>query len=694
MRCPACGTELSVGTQACPHCGLVVRTSGTKFKSGVLAPLLIAFGSIVILGVMSAAAILLAFRARFRANPFYQESLAIARSSPDLQSVLGQPIEEDWFTFGSTEHVYGSDFAEWTASLKGPKGGGRLHGVANRIGASWHYSRLLFSLDAPGKTVDITPPPVKDILLSRESQKKMFLVPLGAVREEYLAWAPAYYKAKFGLDVEVLPIVPLNASVWSAQRHQLIAENLIALMKQALPERTKDQWSILIGVTASDMYIESYDWNYAINDREDGRYGVVSTARLQPIWFSQKWNQALAVSRLQKMITKNVYLLCFDVPLSSDYTSAVSGGVMSPAEVDYMSDQVIGAEGQWHSLLAGVVPAISAVLVPGQPVAWNMDWSAKPPIDLSSEYFAANLWAGPLIQRKTDFYLDGGFPLQFVRAYASNDRESREFGVGTNDSLDISIAGVPGKYLELTLENGVQTHFDRDPPSDRPGKQAYRGRADYFSIFSGGRILMQGYDSDLETREGWHYFFPYRPTAKTESKYAVLTGYSDLQGHRYEMQRNDIGELLSVTTPAGKWLHFESDQQHRFRRLEDSEGRVVNYDYDPKGRLVRVSDSEGKTELYRYDDQNQMVAVLDAEQHALLTVTYSPDRRIASETLSDGRRFQYDYQTNATGNVSQIRFTDPRGYVTVFHYVGKEYTQSLPSRTPDERKRAPEPFLD
>jgi YD repeat-containing protein len=480
--------------------------------------------------------------------------------------------------------------------------------------------------------------------------------------------------------VEVVPAIHVDSSAWDAVRHQLVAEKLIGLMKGALPERAKDQSAILIGLTSEDMYIQSYDWRYAINYREDGRFGIVSTARLRPLLFFQKWNRALTISRLQKMLTKNVYLFCFDVPLSSDYTSAVSGGVMSPLEVDYMSDQVIGAGGRWDSLLTGIVPTISMVLTPEQPVVWDMDWSSKPPIDVSSEHFSANLNAGLLVQRKTDFYLGGDFPLQFVRVYANQDNESREFGVGTNDSLDIYMAGEPSKYLELTQENGVRTHFDRDVAGDSAGMQAYQGRADYLGPFSRGRVFMQRFGSDLKTADGWHYFFPYRPTAKSEVKLTALTGYSDPRGRRFDMERNDAGDLLSVRTPAGKWLHFESDEQHRYRRIEDSEGRTVNYDYDPKGRLIRVSDTQGNGEFYRYDDKNQMLAVIDGSEHVLMSITYFPDGRISSQTLRDGRSFQYEYQRNATGQVVQIRFTDPRGYVTFFGCVGKDFTQSLPSQ--------------
>ncbi|HYL85579.1 MAG TPA: cytochrome c oxidase assembly factor Coa1 family protein [Candidatus Angelobacter sp.] len=648
----------------------------------------------IVLCIGLATAGFFALRAQFRANRVYQESLTLARSSLDLQALLGQPIQEGWWTFVETRHVFGAEFAEWTALIKGPKGGGRLQGVANRVGPSWHYSRLVFTSDGSQKIVDLTPGPAKDQLLLGESEKKVYLVPLGTVPDADLAWAPVYYKAKFALKITVLPAIPLHASAWNSKRRQLIAENLIVLMKQSLPEKVEDQSAILIGVTTADMYIGSFDWNYAINFRQDGRYAVVSTARLGSFLFFQKWNRTLEISRLQKMITKNIYVQCFDVPMSSDYTSAVSGSVMSPEEVDPMSDEIIGAEKRWHSLLTSTVPTISMVTAPNQSVAWNMEWSGKPPTDIATEYFAADLWAGLLIQRRTDFYLTGDFPLQFVRTYISREEPAREFGAGTRDSLDISIGGVPGKYMELTLENGVRTHFDRDTRGDIKGRQAYRGKADYFSPFSLGTIFMRGYDIEIETRDGWHYFFPYRSTAKEEEKYSVLTGYSDPQGRRFEMQRDETGELLRITTPAGKWMNFKHDEHNRFQRIEDSEGRVVNYEYGKRGELVRFADSEGHTEIYRYDEKDQMVAVLNSAGQVQMTISYSQDGWINGQRLADGRTFKYEYHRDKSGNLSQIRFTDPRGYVTSFDYFGNEYLQSLPSKSANPKQGDAQPFLD
>lgn len=693
MKCSSCGAELQPGTQACPFCGVLAESAPARPDSPIFKGILITLTGAIAFGVLVVGAGFFLLRAQFRANPVYQESLAKARSSPSVQTLIGQPIEEGWAAFLETHHVYGSDFAQWTASMTGPKGSGWLDGTANRIGSSWRYSHLTFR-GSGGQIVDLTPPPAQDPLLLSESKKKVFLVPLGNIPEEYLKWAPAYYRAKLAMSMEVLPAIPLRGSTVSAKRHQLVAEELIALMKQALPERVKDQSTVLIGVTSGDMFIQSYDWRYAINYREDGRFAVVSTARLRPSLFFQKWNHALALSRLKKMLTKNVYLLCFDVPLSGDPTSAVSGSVMSPGEVDYMSEEIIGEENRWHSQWNSVVPTVSMILDPNQPAAWNLDWSAKPPVDVSTEYIAADLWAGLLVQRRTDFYLKGDFPLQFVRTYSGRDAESREFGVGTNDSLDIYTGGVPNKYLELALENGVRTHFDFVPRSGGSRGQIYRARADYFSPFSRANLFMRGFDVEIETTEGWHYFFPFRQAAKAEDKYSVLSGYVDPQGRRFEMQRNNSGDLLRVTTPSGKWLNFERDEQNRFRRIESSEGRTVNYEYDAQGRLVRVSDSDGNAEAYRYDEKNQIVAVVDGAGRVQMDIVYSPDGWISSQTLADGRTFKYEYQHDKKGGLAQIRFTDPRGYVTLFDYADKQYLQSLPSKSANPKQADAQPFLE
>lgn len=89
-------------------------------------------------------------------------------------------------------------------------------------------------------------------------------------------------------------------------------------------EMASDPSSILIAVTSRDMFIPSLNWSYAENYRDGARFAVVSSARLHPPDFMARWNPEWLHSRLQKMLTKNIAMLYFDLPMSSDYTSLLA----------------------------------------------------------------------------------------------------------------------------------------------------------------------------------------------------------------------------------------------------------------------------------------------------------------------------------------------------------------------------------
>src|SRR5215472_2346490 len=96
MKCSSCGAELQPGTKACPYCGVLAQGSASRPGSPIVTGILIVAGGTIAFCVLIIAAGLLLLRAQFRANPAYQESLAMARSSPDVQNFLGRPIKEGW----------------------------------------------------------------------------------------------------------------------------------------------------------------------------------------------------------------------------------------------------------------------------------------------------------------------------------------------------------------------------------------------------------------------------------------------------------------------------------------------------------------------------------------------------------------------------------------------------------------------
>jgi YD repeat-containing protein len=611
------------------------------------------------------------FYARLFRSGAYLSSLKIAESSPAVQGVLGARVHWSGLPIGSALQRYNSEFAEWSVPLAGSQGSGRLYGVANRIGGEWEYSRLTVVPEKSGSRIDITPRP-SPLAITPEHRKTVYLVPLDLLPEQSLDWAPAYYRARFDADVRILPPLETTALEWNESRHQLIAEKCIGLITRSHRDLATDASAVLIGVTSRDMYIGYFDWNYAENWREGSRLAVVSSARLRPTDFPGKWNKELLNSRLQKMVTKNLAILYFGLPLSNDYTSLLSAGILSGSEVDYMTERIVGTTGRWDPFFSVGEPMVTLTTSPGKSVSWDIDSGG--PLDLATEDFTVDFPIGLFIQRKMDFYLDGEYPLEFTRTYRNADNASRSFGIGTNDSLDIFLVGQMGSWVDLVNEQGGRTHFNHVDRKPGDSEDVYQGVGGRFT-----RAVFDGAVWRVTSNDGWTYLFPYRPRASINNV-TVLTGFLDPKGHEFKMVRDDPGDLSSLTTPSGRWLHFERDGGHRIRSISDSSGRSMHYEYDARGRLIRAADSDGNSETYTYDDGNDMLSVAEGTQTPLIANEYTANNLIRTQTLSDGRHFEYSYAYGTQRQIRETVFKHPNGLYTFFYYGTNGYFQSLPLR--------------
>jgi YD repeat-containing protein len=621
-------------------------------------------------------------------SPVYQSAVQIAKSSPELQRTLGPPIEESGFTLGQIGEAPQIGFTQWSAGLKGAKGSGNLYGVANRLGNDWDYSRLVFVPANGQDPIDLTTPPRAELLELADAVRQVYLVALDPAAEQMIAWAPHYYKLRLDLEVAILPAMSLSLSELNPDRQQVVAEKALAAMRRAHPALADDPGAVLIGITTQDMYIEAYSWPYATNLRSLGS-AVISTARLEPFsdlarWdrgllfflLMQDWNKELVRSRLQKLLSKNIYVLCFDLPLSDDPTSVLAFGPRTGAEIDVMTNEIIGAAGRWYPSPSAGDPNVSVIVDPGKPTIWRFDGHYG---SANASSFVADLRLGLLIYRRTDFALKAGFegdtPLWVARAYRNRDNQPRAFGIGTNHSLDIFLAGKMNSYIDLIYNDGSREHFVKDPSARG---QVYRPPADASSNFTVAVFEQNVWR--LTTWSGWTYIFPYKPQA-SGSKVTILTGFTSPTGDHFEMVRNEAGDLLFVNSPEGTSLRFQYDSQHRVTQISDSRNsRTLSYAYDSSGRLARMEDSEGGGETYSYDDENQMTAVHDLNGKPLLTNSYSADRFITGQTLGDGRRFAYTYHRDDAGNLVYSTVADPAGYVTRLDFSPNSYTRSLPKR--------------
>jgi YD repeat-containing protein len=591
-----------------------------------------------------------------------------------VQIALGTGVHASGVPTGSALARHGSDFVEWSVPISGSRGSGRLYGIANAANGGWEYSRLSVVPEKGGGKIDITPIP-QPVHMAADSPKTVYLIPIDLSTDVALDWAPAYYKASFGADVHILPAMQATAAEWNAARGQLVAEKCIELISRAHRDLATDPSAILIGVTSRDMYISGYDWAFAENWREGDRRAVISSARLQPTDFPGKWNKELLTSRVQKMLSKNLAILYFGLPLSNDYTSLLSAGVLSGTEVDYMTENVVGATHRWEPFMQTGDPMMGVTTRPGEAALWaiNGGWGQ---LGLRGQEFFVDLPIGLFIQRKLDFYLGGDAPLEFYRVYRNADDMSRPFGVGANDSLDIFLVGRMGIEVELVNEAGGRIRFNHIPRKMGDGGDTYiAGTGGYV------KAVFEGEMWRVTSSSGWTYLFPYRPRALPQNV-TVLTGMIDPQGREYKMVRSDPGELLSVTTPTGQWLHLDHDKEHRVTSIGDSSGRSARYEYDSGGRLVRVAYSDGGAEAYTYDDRNEMLSASEDGQAPAVANTYTANSLIRTVTLSDGREFEYSYEYDQRNVIRQNILKHPNGLYTNFDYAAGGYFQSLPEKPP------------
>lgn len=216
------------------------------------------------------------------------------------------------------------------------------------------YSRLLLSVALPaalllgsGCLKRDRVPINKDVAVKKEvsipketlkSSARLYFLPLGDFPSDVVADLAAHYREKYNLEIETLPSVPLSEVAVNRKREQLIAEQTVAIMKQANPQLANDPKAIVIGLTNQDMYIAGRDWRYAFGWRDEGKYAVVSSARMNLPNGRRKITKRVIANRLRKMVTKNVAILYYHLAQTDDRRSVLYRNVGGVEDLDYMRE--------------------------------------------------------------------------------------------------------------------------------------------------------------------------------------------------------------------------------------------------------------------------------------------------------------------------------------------------------------------
>ena len=173
---------------------------------------------------------------------------------------------------------------------------------------------------------------------SSSAGQKIYFAAVGEMRSVHLDALQAYYKQRYDLTIEILHPIGLEPVVVDERRRQLIAEELIEMLKRRYPEHARSPQSILIGITEGDMYIREVNWRFAFARRDGDRFAIVSSARMDPVSFGFLPDDELLQTRLRKMLSKNIGIMYYKLPQKSDRRSVMFGPILGIDDLDSMGE--------------------------------------------------------------------------------------------------------------------------------------------------------------------------------------------------------------------------------------------------------------------------------------------------------------------------------------------------------------------
>jgi len=171
-------------------------------------------------------------------------------------------------------------------------------------------------------------------LMQSASLCSLSFVALGEFSPELLADSARQVEQTYGIRARVETTLPVAEQTINYARQQLVAERLIAQMKERLPGLAQDPTVMLVGFTAGDMYLEHQNWRFAFAGREAGRFAIISTARMDPQSFGLAQDDTILRGRLRKMALKQVGLYFYGLPQRNDKTSVLYSPILGVDDLD------------------------------------------------------------------------------------------------------------------------------------------------------------------------------------------------------------------------------------------------------------------------------------------------------------------------------------------------------------------------
>jgi RHS repeat-associated protein len=277
---------------------------------------------------------------------------------------------------------------------------------------------------------------------------------------------------------------------------------------------------------------------------------------------------------------------------------------------------------------------------------------------------------GLFIDRTTDLDLPDVLPLRLARTYRSNDTAYRSFGKGFALSYALRLWFWDYQTADLVLPDGGRIRFERinGGTGTNTGIFEHRHSPTHFFAARLYRDPPWGDTWRLVTKTGDKYIF---------DASGYLLAIQDRHGNQTTLTRGGANESIKrITSPSGKWIEFAYNTNWLINEARDALGRRYQYDYDSNRRLISVTDPEGGITTYTYDTSDRMLTITDPRGHVVVTNEYDSNGRVAKQTLADGAIYEFVYNLDANGVVTQTDVTGPRGAVRRIAFNADGYVTS------------------
>jgi YD repeat-containing protein len=415
------------------------------------------------------------------------------------------------------------------------------------------------------------------------------------------------------------------------------------------------------------MYISEMNWSYAFSWRQEERFAVVSTARMDPLFSKEPADPKIVEARARKMITKDIGLLHYRLQPSYDFSSAVYDYIDDVEDLDNMGEDFLTSDAQVRAerRLQNGDPCFTIrhydLLDKTRTDSGILTGCSGETKQLNLEIMEVDLRYGLFLDRRTEFYNPGQIPLQFTRVLRTQDSRSRAFGIGGNHNLNIFPVGNrwPFTWMDVILADGGRVHYKRSNWGfgywDATYSESNFGRSE----FSGSKVSWNWPGWKLVEPGRRTYYFPDGGRLQRPEQSALLA-VEDSQGNWLNLPRDSAGNLIRAYSTGGGGLDFEYDKKNRITHVWDRNSHHVDYSYDLNGRLVRVKELDGQVTDYSYDAKNRMTTVMQ-NGNPILSNEYDAADRVIRQTLPDGRAYTFEYSLDHAGRVVAAGVHDSAG---------------------------------